>query len=122
MNKYAEFNKDFFGPGIQTIKWYDRQGVMKLTNGRLATITIRWDRTADHYDHYEVEIVSKTTGLICKKVFYFKDYLNIPGLEPRYYLVRSTGLYDQNFSWHEGAPTETYTMVEAILSWINEFE
>jgi len=103
------------------ITWYDKQGVMKLDDQRVVTITIDDVGTRDHYNGYHVEIVNKFNGTIIKKWFRFNDHLTMihRSQNDEYYHV----WYQRGeFDWYISRPKDNKEMVKVIMDWINQFK
>ena len=118
MNKFSEFNKNFFKS--KEIEWFDTEGTMKLDDNRVVVISIGDLGTRDHYNGYLVEIYNKHQGLIVKKWFKFKDYLEFTHRDKtsKYFHV---WLNDDNFEWYISRPKDTKVMVKTIFDFIEKF-
>lgn len=118
MNKFSEFNKNFFKS--KEIEWFDTEGTMKLDDSRVVKITIDDLGVCHNYNGYLVEIYNKHHGLIVKKWFSFKDHLEFNHRDDRtkHYHV---GLYDDNFEWYISRPKDTKVMVKRIFDFIERF-
>ena len=123
---FKKFNEEFWKKGVPNtllypINWYDKQGVMKLDDQRVVTITIDDLGVRDNYNGYHVEIINKFNGSIVKKWFRFQDHLTMVNRSDRqpYFHV---WLNDGNFDWYISRPSDTKEMVKVICDWINQFK
>ena len=72
--KLRAFNQWLFD-GVDQINWFDHTGLINLDE---KFVTLNLDCTArNYYDGYLVEVYNKKQGLIFKKKFFFKDYINV---------------------------------------------
>ena len=122
-NIFKIFNDNFFR-SEKNITWYDKQGVMKLDNNRIVTITIDYVGTRDDYNGYLVEIVNKQNGTITKKFFRFDDHLDMIHRENsnQSNQYSHVWLYRGEFDWYISKPKNTKQMVDTIMDWINMFK
>jgi hypothetical protein len=122
---FKKFNEEFWKKGVPNsllypINWYDKQGVMKLDDQRVVTITIDDLGHRERYYGYHVEIINKFNGTIVKKWFRFQDHLTMvhPDRKPYFHVW----LNDGNFDWYISRPSDTKEMVKVICDWINQFK
>ena len=72
--KLRAFNQWLFD-GVDQINWFDHTGLINLDE---KFVTLNLDCTArNYYDGYLVEVYNKKQGLIFKKKFFFKDYIQV---------------------------------------------
>ena len=123
---FKKFNEEFWKKGVPNtlsypINWYDKQGVMRLDDQRVVTITIDDLGLRDNYNGYHVEIINKFNGTIVKKWFRFQDHLTMVhrGNGQEYFHV---WLNNGNFDWYISRPQDTKEMVKVICDWINQFK
>jgi len=118
-NVFKSFNQNFW-KSQKDITWYDKQGVMKLDDQRVVTITIDDVGTRDNYNGYYVEVVNKMNGTIVKKWFRFQDHLTMihRDTQHQFHVWSNSG----NFDWYISRPKDTKEMVKVIMDWINQFK
>ena len=122
---FKKFNEEFWKKGIPNsllypINWYDKQGVMKLDDQRVVTITIDDLGHRDNYNGYHVEILNKFNGTIVKKWFRFSDHLTMVHRDRQPYF--HVWLNNGNFDWYISRPSDTKEMVKVICDWISQFK
>lgn len=86
------------------ITWFDRQGLHRLDDDRVAVLTLEIQGTIGSYSGFQVEIISKTRGKLFQKYFNFNDYLppiNVQITEPivSYASLRGLGFQFQPTLW-----------------------
>lgn len=119
-NLFKKFNESFF-KGEKDITWYDSEGVYRLDDNRLVTITLTDIGTRDHYNGYMVEIYNKQNGSIVKKFFRFQFHLEMNHRTERdkyYHVWFNSG----NLDWYISRPKNTKEMVNVIFNYINIFK
>ena len=106
---YEAFNKEFFKEIDEPIEWYDRKGLLPLTEDRIAEITLTNGKVAQNYDRYLVEIIHKSSGILSSYEFIFSQHMKERADERHTYrdhfqLVSSIiGKLD----WYQAVPTES---------------
>ena len=116
---FKNFNEKFW-KSESSITWFDKQGVMKLDDQRVVTITIDDLGHRDHYIGYNVEILNKFEGTIVRKWFRFQDHLTMVHRDrSEYYHVWLNG---GNFDWYISRPKDTKEFVKVVMTWINHFK
>lgn len=119
---FKKFNEDFW-KSVNSITWYDKQGVMVLDDQRVVTITIDDVGTRDNYNGYHVEIINKVQGTIVKKWFKFQDHLTMvhrgeSTISQEYCHV---WLNSGKFDWYISRPKDSKEMVKVIMDYVNKF-
>jgi hypothetical protein len=117
-NFFKKFNEDFF-KSEKNITWYDTEGVYRLDDNRVVTITLSDVGTRDHYNGYVVEIFNKQNGSIVKKFFRFQFHLEMNHNGRKFYYVWYQG---GNLDWYISRPKNTKDMVKTIFDYINKFK
>ena len=120
-NVFKSFNQNFW-KSQKNITWYDKQGVMKLDDQRIVTITIDDISTRDNYNGYHVEVLNKDNGTIIKKWFRFEDHLTMVSPSNMNQEYHHVWLNRGNFDWYISRPSDTKQMVKVIMDWINQFK
>lgn len=117
---FKNFNENFW-KSTKNITWYDKQGVMKLDEFRVVTLTFDCRGHSDQYNGYEVEILNKNSGTIVKRYFWLKEHLTM--------IQKNEGdeqchvwLYRGSLDWYISRPKDTKEFVKAVMDWINEFK
>ena len=119
---FKKFNENFW-KSSNMITWFDKQGVMKLDDIRVVTITIDDIGTRDNYNGYMVEIINKNEGTIVKKWFRFKDHLTMYHRDKNteYYHVWYCDRGDVRVDWYISRPKDTEEFVKVVMNWIGQF-
>lgn len=123
--KYENFNKIFF-MGQPKIKWFDRKGLLQLSNGLMATITLSTHGTHAQYEKYVVEIKNKNEGTIDSNSFLFSTYFGrkdnscYSGCKIIEHCCQDTG----EARWYIEKPTleQQKEMVKAIFDYIKMYQ
>lgn len=74
MGRFKTFNQWVF-KGVDQIEWFDKTGLINLED-KFVALKLDYS-TIDYFDGHLVEVYNKQQGLIFKKKFYFKDYINV---------------------------------------------
>lgn len=119
-NVFKIFNEEFW-KSQKNITWYDKQGVMKLDEQRVVTITIDDVGIRDNYNGYHVEILNKMNGTIIKKWFRFRDHLTMIHRDRQHHFHVWLNI-ESEFNWYISRPKDTKEMVTIIMDWINQFK
>ena len=71
-NLFKDFNQEFFKSfGKNTIRWFDKEGIIELVNGYYVSIEIDDVGVRNDYNGYHVKVYSKSNGLLKSKFFRF---------------------------------------------------
>ena len=125
-NVFKEVNEDFFKsfPKEHGLVWYDKVGIMNLTDNRFIQFILDDVGTHDNFNGYWVEVYNKTSGLIYKKFFSFKIHFGEvknpqQGVGTKYYHLWYN---DSKLNWYIYQPTERMkkNMVSVMLNFINQ--
>jgi len=57
------------------IKWIDRNGYIKLSNGLIIKVMLTSRGNKGIYTGYKVSVISKTNGIVDGKFFNFKEFI-----------------------------------------------
>lgn len=122
-NIFKTFNEGFF-KSVKGIKWYDTEGFMELNGDRLVRISITDRGHSDKFSGYDIEILSKVGGTICKKFFKFDNFIEFTGNRND---TSSHVWYDKNihipkFDWYINRPIDVKPMVDVMMEFINTFK
>lgn len=105
------------------ITWFDRQGLHRLDDDRVAAITLEIQGVSGSYPGFHVEIVSQVHGKLFQKFFNFNDYL--PPHQRSDHRTDYTGGFVVNancgWQWYIAIPASTQPFTEAIERWIEHF-
>ena len=74
MGRFKTFNQWVF-KGVENIEWFDKTGLINLDN-KFVELELDYSKV-DYYDGHLIEVYNKQQGLIYKKKFFFKDYINV---------------------------------------------
>ena len=122
---FEQFNKSFFGrcAEAKNISWFNKTGILPLTDNKNAEITISTSGTSGEYTGYVVNIVHKESGLITHHSFIFDAMMAgrsgntcYDGLHIKEHCCENTGIAD----WYKDRPktSEIIKMATAIMDYI----
>ncbi len=74
MGRFKTFNQWLF-KGVENIEWFDKTGLINLED-KFVELKLDYSKV-DYYDGHLIEVYNKQKGLIYKKKFFFKDYINV---------------------------------------------
>lgn len=104
--KLKTFNQRLF-QGVDQINWFDKTGLINLDE-KFVTLNLD-DTNRHHYDGYLIEVYNKKQGLIFRKKFYFKDYIEVKDISME--KICSFSYWDDK--------VETKHFTDAILEFLN---
>lgn len=113
------------------ITWLGMDGYVQLDDDRRAHVVLATDNpyarypTAGDYTSIVVSIVSKTRGLIQRKVFVFDDYLHERKDDRTDYPIAGNTTFQVvdhcGWDWYIAVPTSTTPLVQAIDTFLDMF-
>lgn len=113
-------------PWAIDVLWQGKSGVHVIDDDRRATLTIEYSHVQGDYDQFNVEIASKSAGLIVNKRFKFDEYLprdersddrkgDYPwGRNPCFMVTDHCGWH-----WYIAVPAHPEKFTHAIEEWID---
>ena len=118
--KFKNFNETFFKGTKKKIDWFDIDGVLKLDDTRVVKFKLDTHGVRDQYEGYLIQIINKHDGIVDRKFFSFKEYLEFSHRpDSKHYHVWK---YGGNLDWYISRPIKTKPMVDRIFDWVGQFE
>ena len=122
MTEHAEmeqFIKENF-PFESDFQWQGREALVNLDKDRIATVKLSDFETHDDYNGFLVQIISKHSGFIDERSFYFTEIMGYPPKDQRpfpipYKVVRSCG-----WKWY-CATNPSKKQRELVVQYIAEY-
>jgi hypothetical protein len=119
-NVFKNFNENFF-KSKKGIRWYDQDGLYKLDDTRVVSITLDDIGVHENFNGYTIVIHNTQNGGMVKKFFKFVYHLDMIDRNEREkysHVWYSQGKLD----WYISRPKDTKQMVDVIFDWIEKFK